>query len=170
MTKTLEKLNWYIDKIEDILLTYLMIIMTSVIFLQVIMRYIFNNSFTWCEEFSVICFMWITWIGASNGVKKGTHIRILILIDLLNEKTKKIFMLIIDIIWFLFTLLLVKYGWQMVLMAYEFNRRTPALDVPMAFNYLSVILGGTCMAIGLTSVILTRLRTLTINEPEREVQ
>lgn len=170
MTKTLEKLNWYIDKIEDILLTYLMIIMTSVIFLQVIMRYVFNNSFTWCEEFSVICFMWITWIGASNGVKKGTHIRILILIDLLNEKTKKIFMLIIDIIWFLFTLLLVKYGWQMVLMAYEFNRRTPALDVPMAFNYFSVILGGTCMAIGLTSVILTRLRTLTINKPEREVQ
>jgi len=169
LTKTLEKLNGYIDKIEDALLTYLMIIMTSVIFLQVIMRYVFNNSFTWCEEFSVICFMWITWIGASNGVKKGTHIRILILIDLLNEKTKKIFMLIIDIVWFLFTLLLVKYGWQMVLMAYEFNRRTPALDVPMAFNYLSVILGGTCMALGLTSVILTRLTTLTINEPEREV-
>lgn len=169
MIKTLEKLNWYIDKIEDVLLTYLMIIMTSVIFLQVIMRYVFNNSFTWCEEFSVICFMWITWIGASNGVKKGTHIRILILIDLLNEKTKKIFMLIVDIVWFLFTLLLVKYGWQMVLMAYEFNRRTPALDVPMAFNYLSVILGGICMAIGLTSIILTRLTTLTINEPDREV-
>lgn len=169
MIKTLEKLNWYIDKIEDVLLTYLMIIMTSVIFLQVIMRYVFNNSFTWCEEFSVICFMWITWIGASNGVKKGTHIRILILIDLLNEKTKKIFMLIVDIVWFLFTLLLVKYGWQMVLMAYEFNRRTPALDVPMAFNYLSVLLGGICMAIGLTSIILTRLTTLTINEPDREV-
>jgi len=169
LIKTLEKLNWYIDKIEDVLLTYLMIIMTSVIFLQVIMRYVFNNSFTWCEEFSVICFMWITWIGASNGVKKGTHIRILILIDLLNEKTKKIFMLIVDIVWFLFTLLLVKYGWQMVLMAYEFNRRTPALDVPMAFNYLSVLLGGICMAIGLTSIILTRLTTLTINEPDREV-
>lgn len=169
MIKTLEKLNWYIDKIEDVLLTYLMIIMTSVIFLQVIMRYVFNNSLTWCEEFSVICFMWITWIGASNGVKKGTHIRILILIDLLNEKTKKIFMLIVDIVWFLFTLLLVKYGWQMVLMAYEFNRRTPAMDVPMAFNYLSVILGGTCMALGLTSIILTRLTTLTINEPDREV-
>ena len=169
MIKTLEKLNWYIDKIEDVLLTYLMIIMTSVIFLQVIMRYVFNNSFTWCEEFSVICFMWITWIGASNGVKKGTHIRILILIDLFNEKTKKIFMLIVDIVWFLFTLLLVKYGWQMVLMAYEFNRRTPALDVPMAFNYLSVLLGGICMAIGLISIILTRLTTLTINEPDKGV-
>lgn len=166
MFKTLKKLNSYIDKIEDILLTYLMIIMTSVIFIQVIMRYVFNNSFTWCEEFSVICFMWITWIGASNGVKKGTHIRILVLIDLLNDKTKNIFMLVIDVIWFLFTLMLVKYGWQMVLMANEFNRRTPALDVPMAFNYFSVLLGGTCMAIGLVSVILTRWTTLFMSKPK----
>lgn len=167
MIRTLQKVNGYIDKIEDLLLIYLMITMTSVIFLQVIMRYVFNASLSWCEEFSVICFMWITWIGASNGVKKGTHIRILILVDLLKEKGRNIMMLIVDTIWFLFTILLIRYGVEMIKLAHTFHRVTPALDIPISFNDFSVVLGGFCMALGLVSVILTRITTVFAKNAEK---
>jgi len=156
MVKMLEKINRFIDRVEDFFLTYLVIVMTLAIFLQVIMRYVFNNSLSWSEEFATFCFMWLTWIGASNAVKRNSHIRILVLVDKLKDASRNIVMLAIDIIWLLFSLFLVKNGIQMVMISYTNNRVSAALDVPMCFMYASVVTGGALMCVGLASVIAAR--------------
>lgn len=156
MVDILEKINSFVDKIEDFFLTYLVIVMTLAIFLQVIMRYVFNNSLSWSEEFATFCFMWLTWIGASNAVKKNSHIRILVLVEKLKEVYRNVVMLIIDIVWLLFSLFLVKNGVQMIKLSYANNRVSAALDVPMYFMYASVVVGGAFMCIGLFSVIAKR--------------
>jgi len=156
MVDMLEKINRFIDRVEDFFLTYLVIVMTLAIFLQVIMRYVFNNSLSWSEEFATFCFMWLTWIGASNAVKRNSHIRILVLVDKLKDAGRNIVMLVIDIIWLLFSLFLVKNGIQMVMLSYTNNRVSAALDVPMYFMYASVVTGGALMCVGLASVIAAR--------------
>lgn len=162
MVDILEKINAFIDKIEDFFLTYLVIVMTLAIFLQVIMRYVFNNSLSWSEEFATFCFMWLTWIGASNAVKKNSHIRILVLIDKLKETYRNVAMLVIDVTWLLFSLFLVKNGIQMIKLSYTNNRVSAALDVPMYFMYASVVLGGALMCLGLVSVIARRWAKITL--------
>ena len=156
MIKLLETFNRKTERIEDFFLTYLVIVMTLAIFMQVIMRYVFNNSLSWTEEFAVLCFMWLTWIGASNGVKRGTHIRILVLVDLMKEKYRNWAMVLIDVVWLAFSALLVRFGLNMVLLSYENQRISAALEVPMYFMYCSVVLGGFLMCLGLLSSVIAR--------------
>jgi TRAP-type C4-dicarboxylate transport system permease small subunit len=51
----------------------------SICFIQVVARYIFNASFVWAEEISVVIVLWATWWGACLGIKNGNHLRISIL-------------------------------------------------------------------------------------------
>ena len=48
-----------IDKAEDVCLVTMFIVMVAAIFLQVIMRFVFNNSLTWSEELGKFIFVWI---------------------------------------------------------------------------------------------------------------
>lgn len=156
MISAIKKFNSYAEKVEDFLLKYIVVVMTLAIFLQVIMRYVFNNSLTWSEEFATFSFMWLTWIGASNGVKKQSHIRILLMVQKLKGKYFHIAMMVIDVVWLLFTFFLVKYGIAMVRLAY-FNRRiSAALEIPMTVMYSAVVIGGLLMFIGLLGSISER--------------
>ncbi len=156
MLRILEGFNAYTERIEDFLLKYIVVLMTLAIFLQVIMRYVFNNSLSWSEEFATFAFMWLTWLGASNGVKKQSHIRILLLVEKLKGKYFHLAMMAIDVVWLAFTFFLVKYGIAMVRMAY-FNRRiSAALEIPMTVMYSSVVVGGILMFMGLLGSIAER--------------
>jgi TRAP-type C4-dicarboxylate transport system permease small subunit len=160
----INSINKYIEKIEDLFVMYVVVIMTAAIFIQVVMRYVFNNSLSWSEEFATFCFMWLTWIGASNGVKKNTHIRILLLVEFIKGKYFKYTMIFIDSIWLLFSIYLVKNGIAMVRMSYVNHRISAALEVPMYIMYSSVVVGGGLMCLGLLSVILNRWKDLSSKE------
>lgn len=156
MLRLLEKFNYYTDIVEGFVLKYTIVVMTLVIFLQVIMRYVFNNSLSWSEEFATFCFMWVTWIGASNAVKKKSHIRILLLVKQLKGKYYHFAMMAIDIVWLVFTFYLVKYSLAMVKMSYFNHRISAALGLPMYIMYAAVVVGGVLMFIGLLGTILER--------------
>ena len=53
------------NKIEEYFLVYSLILMVALVFIQVIMRYIFNNSLSWSEELVRYIFIWQIWLGAS---------------------------------------------------------------------------------------------------------
>lgn len=54
MKKGLQFLNRYL---EEILCVALMSVMTIIIFVQVIMRYVAHNSLSWSEELARYCFI-----------------------------------------------------------------------------------------------------------------
>ena len=49
----MHKFNNVVERYEKEFITWLMIIMSALIFLQVIMRCVFNNSLFWSEELTV---------------------------------------------------------------------------------------------------------------------
>lgn len=55
--------------------------LVAICFLQVVCRYVFSTAFSWAEEVSIVLLLWATWGGACLSVKKGTHLRILFLVD-----------------------------------------------------------------------------------------
>ena len=64
-----------LDKIEETVLVAMFVAMVGIIFFQVIMRYVFNNSLSWSEELGKFLFVWISWLGISIGHKRKEHIR-----------------------------------------------------------------------------------------------
>src|SRR5690625_1961582 len=86
----MKKLTEVILKVLYVLSVALMFIMLISVSLQVISRYVFGNPFTWTEEVARYAFVWVTFIGMTIGVKKGTHIALDVLQRVLKGKSKKI--------------------------------------------------------------------------------
>lgn len=67
------------NRIEYYFLVFALAVMVAVIFTQVVMRFVFNNSLSWSEEFARYLFVWFSWMGVSAGVKDNDHLKVDIL-------------------------------------------------------------------------------------------
>lgn len=157
----INRLNETIGKYEGYFVTWSMLIMSALIFLQIIMRYIFNNSLSWSEELTVFISTYMIWIAASYAIKKDAHLRITLFVDMLSPKLRSLAYLVIDVVWLLFSGCMIYLGEKMVRMSYLNNRLSPAMEVPMWIIYASLILGSVLMCIALAGKILERIVEMT---------
>lgn len=134
------------EKLEEYLMVAMVMLMTALIFIQVIMRYIFGNSLAWSEELSRYLFLWSIWLGASYGIKTQGHIRLTVLTSRLSPRIQDIVGVIVYIIWFLFVLFLVVKGYELVAKIYVSGQTSIALRLPMWIAYASVPVGCTLMS------------------------
>lgn len=166
MINFIHKLNGVIEKYEGYYVTWSMLIMSALIFMQVIMRYIFNNSLSWSEELTVFISTYMIWIAASYAIKKDAHLRITLFVDMLRPKPRSLVYLTIDVVWLFFSGCMIYLGEKMVRMSYTNNRLSPAMEVPMWIIYASLILGSVLMCIALAGKILERIADLASKKEE----
>lgn len=55
-------------------MSLLLLAMTSLAFMQVVNRYVFNTGFSWTLELTTVCFAIMIFVGISYGVRVGSHI------------------------------------------------------------------------------------------------
>lgn len=134
-------LKWLDQNLEEYLMFYLSIVMVGIIFIQVIMRYVFNSSILWSEELARYCFIWIVFIGASYGIKKDSHIKIDVLLNVVNEKFKRALTWISLLVFLIFALILIVSGYQVTEQVMAWNQLSPALRMPMWMINLAIPVG-----------------------------
>ena len=138
-------LGLFVDKLEEYSMTVLTIIMTVLIFMQVVMRYIFKDSPAWTEELSRYIFLWAIWIGASYGVKTHSHVRLTILTSRLNKKVQSAVNVVVWFLWLGFIIFLVFKGFELVGTFLSSGQTSTAMHIPMWIAYASVPVGCTLM-------------------------
>jgi TRAP-type C4-dicarboxylate transport system permease small subunit len=141
-------IRWFDRHIEEALLVLFSSVMVSVIFLQVVMRTM-NSSLSWSEELARYCFIWLVYIGISYGVKKQRHIKVDVVLLLLKEKGKIILSIIANLLFIVFALFTIRYGFDIANQLLGFGQRSPALHIPMGLVYMATPIG-----IGLTLIRL----------------
>lgn len=134
-----EKVLKTLDKIEDGVLVAMFVAMVSVIFFQVIMRYVFNNSSSWSEELGKFLFVWLSWIGISIGHRRREHIKITLLVDILPYKVNKFLEAVSELILIIICSVTMYYGVIMI----NIQRNTPyaGIKISTSWGYLSLVLG-----------------------------
>lgn len=60
--------------LEEGIITLLLVVMTLVVFVEVILRFGFNTGMVWSDELVLHLSAWMVLLGASYGVKVGSHI------------------------------------------------------------------------------------------------
>ena len=63
------------------LLLLMMVALCVDIFLGVFSRYVIRSTFTWYDEIARLLFVWIVFLGAAVGVRRGAHFRLHLLVD-----------------------------------------------------------------------------------------
>src|SRR5258705_6801396 len=59
----------------------LMVVLAFDLMLGVFSRYVLASTFTWYDEIARACFVWVVFLGAAVGVKRGAHFRPHLLVD-----------------------------------------------------------------------------------------
>ena len=148
-----KKIGNVYNKIEEYLLVSSLIFTVLLIFYQVIMRYVFNNSSFWSEELARYIFMWQIWMGASIGFKDDKHIKIEVFTNILRGKAKVFFSMVSNLLMFAFCVFLVVKGWEFLQLTSRLRMVTPALRVSYVYVYLSLPLSS--LVVGLRMAFLT---------------
>ena len=156
------------DKFEEYIMVALTILMTALITLQVVMRYVFNNSLAWTEELSRYVFLWAIWIGASYGVKIKTHVRLTILTSRFGPRGQEVVGVFAYIVWLLFEIFLVVEGFVLVGNIYSSGQTSTALHLPMWIAYASVPVGCLLMTFRLLQNGYYTLRDRKKNQDKKE--
>ena len=139
----------FINNFEEYFIVWTMAIMTVLVFLQVVMRYVFANSLSWSEEMARFIFLWLSWIGASYAVKERSHFRVEMFANMIQGTARKYFECLILIIWFIFSLFLTWFGTELLLFLHDSGQFSAAMEIPMTLPYASVPVGCGLMSIRL---------------------
>lgn len=131
-------LKWLDDHLEEWLLVILLSSTSIIVFLQVIMRFIFQNSLTWSEELARYLFIWMTYVGVSYGIKMKMHLKVDALDSLFDKKGNLITDMLADLFLLIFMLIMTYFGLDIVFRA---TRTSAALGIPMRYVYLAPVVG-----------------------------
>ncbi|SHO45411.1 TRAP transporter small permease [Desulfopila aestuarii] len=63
-----------LNRAEEALICLLLVSTTALVFMDVVMRFGFNKGFLWSQELTLYMSAWFVLIGASYGLKVGSHI------------------------------------------------------------------------------------------------
>lgn len=134
----MRKLLRLYTKFEERLLVASLVFTVVLIFVQVIMRYVFNNSLSWSEELARYIFIWQIWLGTGVGIRMKEQIRVEILVKKLSPAGAKWLNAIALTILLIFCIFLVINGYQLVLKIAGRNALSTALKIPLSYVYLSL--------------------------------
>jgi TRAP-type C4-dicarboxylate transport system permease small subunit len=162
---TLKRAARYYDKIEERILVASFVVTVSIVSLQVIMRYVFNNSLSWSEELTRFIFVWQVWMGTSVACKNNNHIRVEILLSLLKGRAKTAYLLLGDIIVLVFTAFLIYDGFIVVNRFAARQMLSPAMQVPLFVVYLSLPVSSIFVCARLFPRVVMEMRSLFGGQP-----
>ncbi len=117
-------------RFEELLGAFLLALMASISFINVIVRYCTNLSFSSSEELTVNFFVWIVLLGTARAFREGSNFSMNILYKYSPLPARK-FMYIFGVICSVgFFATLVWLGTVEVLDEYELDVSSEALDIP----------------------------------------
>jgi TRAP-type C4-dicarboxylate transport system permease small subunit len=93
----------------------LMVAMVVIIFINVILRYIFNSGWVWSEEVALLLAVWFIFIAMSLGVKQDLHININIIPSKkIPPPLARVFTILKSIAIFIIGFVMLTDGWKLV--------------------------------------------------------
>lgn len=137
----LKKINGFIKKVEEFIISYSVIIMAVILIANIFARRVLQNSLTFSEELGQFMMVILTFIGTSYAVRVGQHINMTAFLDFAPFKIKKIMILIISFGTMLLMFVFTYVGFDFLLDVISRGRVTPALGIPRYFITMFLPIG-----------------------------
>ena len=161
LTRMLTLTDKIIGKAEVFVLGWGVIIMAANTIANVFGRYLFSQSLYFTEELNEFLIVIITFMGLGYVTRKGRHIRMSALYDLLSTRYKKLLMIVIASVTAVAMFILAWYALEYVAKLASRGRVTPALQFPLYLTYIWVVIG---FAVTGIQYVLTAFRNLSLSD------
>lgn len=106
------KRHTWSDRIEESAIALILGAMTVITFVNVVLRYLFNNSLIWGLELTLILFAWLVIFGVSYAFKKTAHLGVDAVLNMVGPGPKRALGLISALLCIVYALLMLKGAWD----------------------------------------------------------
>jgi TRAP-type C4-dicarboxylate transport system permease small subunit len=154
------------DLLEVYLPTFIFLILTLSVFIEVLFRYVFDNPIAELFELSIYSFVWAIYLGAALAKRYNQHIRFDLLYMKFSEKGRFLIDIFFDTLTNVIFLILLGPSIQYTLMNYHI--KASALRIPWTYLLVCFPLFVLLILIHNTLAILMNLRGLLGKEVRRE--
>ncbi|MYD77384.1 MAG: TRAP transporter small permease [Gammaproteobacteria bacterium] len=137
----------------------------TVIFVEVIRRFVFQYSSIWGEETARYAFIYLVWIGAAAAVKDRAHIRIDIIFKFLPDKAIAILYVLGDVITLIFACAALYWSLESVGTSIRFDAATHGLRMNQAWFTFAVPFGFSLILIRLVQSIRRDISDIRAGRP-----
>ena len=131
------------------ILIALLTVMSVVMLIQVLSRYLFNAPLTWPEELGRYLFIWIVFLGAALAFRKRAHLRI----EFISSKIKPSLMAVIEkvteFIILIFLIFIIYISIEVLTITG--SQKSPVLHIPMNYIYLAFPVASALMILDLAT-------------------
>lgn len=151
--KILNQINTGIEKLENVLLVFILSVMVLLAFLQVVLRNFFDQGILWGDILLRHLVLWVGFIGASLATREEKHINIDLFTRFLSEKGKHVSGIVTGLFAVFVCYVLADAGWTFVqdemmaettifneIPAWYFQLIIPFGFLLMAFRFLIIAL------------------------------
>ncbi|WP_051689518.1 TRAP transporter small permease [Pelobacter seleniigenes] len=139
----LRSFNTIVNSILSKVITIGFMLMTVIIFFQIIFRYALHESLSWSEELARYFFIWVTFLGASVAFHERTHINVDLFINYIkSSRVRAALFLFGDLLSLSFLMMLVVEGISVAIRVFKLDQVSASMDfLPIGLIYLAVPLG-----------------------------
>lgn len=137
----LQRINKLIRGVEETILSWGVISMAVMTIGNVLSRKFFNHSWSFSEEVSQFILVIITFMGVSYAARKGRHIRMTALCEMMTPRVQKAMMLIVALVTMIILFYLCYHSSLYMLKIKAYGRVTPALRIPFYLVLIWVPIG-----------------------------
>jgi C4-dicarboxylate transporter DctQ subunit len=99
-----------VHKIEEVVSAIVLAFMTILTFANVVSRYLLKGSISFTDELTTLLFVLLTMLGSAIAARKGSHLGLTVITDIIPEKYHKWVYLFIGICSFVFCVLVIYFG------------------------------------------------------------
>ena len=134
----MKTVRWLDEHLEEYMVVILTSIMTILLFLQVLFRFVLNLPLAWVEEISLYSMVWLCYFGCSLAIKKREHLKMEIITNFLRPKAKKVFDLISLVLFFAFAVFVLYHVTLLTADILQRGQVTAVLEIPKWIPYAGV--------------------------------
>jgi TRAP-type C4-dicarboxylate transport system permease small subunit len=125
----------------------MMAVMATLVFINVIARYVFGVSIIWAEEVSQYLMIWIAYLGAGLALREGRHVALEMLHEGLSAALSRKVRMVIGGLTLAFLGMVTVLGFQFVV--FVWSQETPVLNISLGIPSLAIPIGALLFAVHL---------------------
>ena len=137
----------FVTHLEEGIVSLLLVVMTLVVFVEVVLRFGFNTGMIWADEFVLHLSAWMVLLGASYGVKVGSHIGVDAVVRLLPTAAKRAVTLVAILLCLIYCWLFIQGSWVYLHKVYRIGLQLEDLPVEKWVAHSILLIGFVLLAI-----------------------
>lgn len=158
----------WISYVEEIMIVIVLVLMSSIAFINVITRNFLNLSLSFTEEITINLFVLLTFVGAAVGVRKGAHLGFSLLLERAPLSAKRFLILFIGIISTLLFVVVTYFAYEMIQFQFDMKSTTPALRWPRWMFSLAIPIGTILCIYRTIESMIRQIKELSVNKGGNE--